>query len=111
MSGREKRPLPTHRARLMKPCLLALWLVTPAVMAADSVPERLSIEPPRTVLDGRRASAQLIATGYYADGAVRDLTYEAIWTSADPSIVAVSAGGRITPRGDGQTEVHARCGS
>jgi hypothetical protein len=80
-------------------------------MAADSPPERLSIEPPGTVLDGRRASAQLIATGYYADGAVRDLTLEASWTSADPTIVTVHPGGRIEPRGDGQTEVRARIGS
>jgi hypothetical protein len=91
--------------------LLAQLLVPAITIAADSLPERLLIEPPSTVLDGRRATAQLIATRYDADGAVRDLTHEAIWTSADPSIVTVLPDGRIEPRGDGRTEVRARIGS
>jgi hypothetical protein len=103
--------MPSRPARHTKSCLLALCLVPAATIAADSLPERLSIEPPSTVLDGRRATAQLIATGHYADGSVRDLTREVSWTSAGPSIVTVHPGGRIEPRGDGQTEVCARIGS
>ena len=91
--------------------LLGLCLAPAVAPAAESEPERLSIEPPGTVLDGRRAWAQLIATGYYADGAVRDLTHEGSWTSSDPAIVTVHPGGRIEPRGDGQAEVRVRIGS
>jgi hypothetical protein len=80
-------------------------------LATESALDRLSIEPPGTVLDGRRSSAQLIATGHYSDGAVRDLTHEGRWTSADPAIVIIHPGGRIEPRGDGQTEVGVRIGS
>ena len=47
--------------------LLALWLVTAGDHAAESVLDRLTIEPSSTVLDGGRASAQLIATGHYGD--------------------------------------------
>ena len=79
--------------------------------AAESAPDRLIIEPPDTVLDGRRSSAQLIATGHYGDGSVRDLTHEGSWTSSAPAILAVHPGGRIEPRGDGQAEVRVRLGS
>src|SRR4051794_5501778 len=100
------RPAPTARRNL-----LASSLAPAVTLATESAPDRLSIEPPDTVLDGRRASAQLIATGHYADGAVRDLTHEGSWTSSDPAVVTVQPGGRIEPRGDGQAEVSVRLGS
>ena len=90
--------------------LLALWLTSVAA-AADWVPGRLIVEPASTILDGRRARAQLIATGYGRDGAVGDLTQEARWTTSDPTIVAVHPGGQIESRGDGQAEVRARLGT
>ena len=68
-------------ARRSKWNLLVLWLATAVASAADSVPARLTIEPETTVLDGRRASAQLIATGFYGDGSERDLTHAVTWTS------------------------------
>jgi hypothetical protein len=102
----------SSRAALPATCyLLALSLVPAVTLAAESALDRLSIEPPGTVLDGRRSSAQLIATAHYSDGAVRDLTHEGHWTSADPAIVIVHPGGRIEPRGDGQTEVGVQIGS
>ncbi len=85
--------------------LLAFWLATAGAHAREPVLDRLSIEPTSTVLDGGRASAQLIATGQYGDGSVRDLTHAGAWTSTDPAIVVVHPGGRIEPRGDGQAEV------
>jgi hypothetical protein len=91
--------------------LLVLWLIMAGAHAGEPVLDRLTIEPASTVLDGRRASAQLIATGHYGDGSVRDLTHSGIWTSSDPAIVIVHPGGRIEPRGDGQAEVVVRTGS
>ena len=85
--------------------LVAWWIASAGAMAAESVPARLSIEPISTVLDGRRASAQLIATGAFSDSTVRDLTREGSWSSSDPAIVTVQPGGRIEPRGDGRAEV------
>jgi hypothetical protein len=93
------------------PWYVLLWCLAPALVQAEGpLPDRMSIEPPETVLDGRRDSAQLIVTGHYAGGSVRDLTHEVAWTTSDPSILAVGAGGRIEPRGDGQAEVSARLG-
>jgi Protein of unknown function (DUF1549) len=90
--------------------LFALWL-TAVAPAADWAPDRLIVEPAGTVLDGRRAQAQLIATGFGRDDAIGDLTQKAQWTTSDPTILAVHAGGRIEARGDGQAEVRARIGS
>jgi hypothetical protein len=91
--------------------VLAIWLAAGAATAAERAPDRLIIEPAGTVLEGRRASAQLIATGHGGDGSVRDLTQDVRWTTSDPAVVGVEPGGRIEPRGDGQAEVRARIGS
>jgi hypothetical protein len=101
----------SHQARRTTWSLLALWLAPALVLAAESAPDRLSIEPAEAVLDGRRASAQLIATGHDADGAARDLTREVRWTSSDPALVIVHPGGRIEPQGNGDAKVYARLGS
>ena len=89
---------------------LFAWSLTVAGAPAAEPTDRLSIEPPDTVLDGRRSSAQLIATGHYDDGTLRDLTHEGRWTSSDPAILTVHPGGRIEPRGDGQAEVRVASG-
>ena len=51
--------------------LFALSLTVAGAPAAEPALDRLTIEPPGTVLDGRRSSARLIATGHYDDGTVR----------------------------------------
>ena len=78
-------------------CLVGWWFSSAVALAAESVPAHLNIEPSCTILDGRRASAQLIATGSYTDDTVRDLTREGSWSSSDPAIVMVQPGGRIAP--------------
>jgi hypothetical protein len=98
-------------ARRLTGYLLVSWLATAVVSAAEPAPTRLTIEPGTTVLDGHRASAQLIATGNFDDGSTRDLTRDGTWTSCNPAIVSVDAGGRIEPRGDGEAEVRVRAGS
>lgn len=96
---------------------LSSWLVlgcclTPAgAQETASGPNRIVIEPTDTLLDGRRDSAQLIATGHFPGEATRDLTGPAEWSSSNPAIVAVLPGGRVEARGDGEAEVHARVGS
>ncbi|MDR3637702.1 MAG: DUF1549 and DUF1553 domain-containing protein [Isosphaeraceae bacterium] len=100
-------------ARLHLPvALLVITVLTGAAAPARAVElTSLTIEPGDTVLNGRRAAAQLIATGHYADGSLRDLTHVAEWGSAAPAVVAVEAGGYVTPHGDGRAEVVARFGS
>jgi hypothetical protein len=88
---------------------MVLALATGA--AADDAPRSLAAEPETTTLVGRRATAQLLATGTWADGGVRDLTRAVEWTSLDPAIATVSKTGRILPAADGTTTVVARSGS
>jgi hypothetical protein len=107
----ENRPMLTRPAHGAIWSLLAFWLAPALLFAAESTPDRISIDPPRTVLDGRRSSAQLIVTGHYADGTLRDLTHQSTWASSNPAIVIVDRGGRIEPTGDGNAEVVVRHGS
>ncbi|MCA9113759.1 MAG: DUF1549 domain-containing protein [Planctomycetaceae bacterium] len=73
-------------------------------------PREVSVEPRSIVLDGPRASRQLLVTGHYADGTLRDLTRLAEWQIADPAVFHVSAGGLVTGRGDGRAELRIRAG-
>lgn len=91
--------------------LLLIWLAPSFALAAEAAPDRVTIEPSELVLNGRRDSAQLIATVHRADGTLLDLTHDADWVSSDPAIVAVTRGGRIEPRGDGNAEIRVRYGS
>jgi hypothetical protein len=90
--------------------LLALSLGAD-VPAKDAEPLSLSIEPGVSALVGPRATAQLVATGRYADGSLRDLTHVAEWASAAREVVAVEPGGFVSARRDGRAEVVARAGS
>src|SRR5688500_2629504 len=38
-------------------------------------PKSLQVQPDKLILDGPRSTAQLVVTGVYADGTVRDLTH------------------------------------
>lgn len=74
-------------------------------------PTSVEISPGDSLMVGRRASRQLIATATYADGTQRDLTRALEWTSLDRNIAEVSQTGRVVPRGDGQVAIMARGGS
>lgn len=88
---------------------MALCL-SPSARAADE-PTSLAIEPGKTELLGSRATAQVLATGTWADGSLRDLTRAVEWVSLDPAIAKVSNRGRVIPAGDGETIIVARLGS
>src|SRR5262245_442833 len=98
----EKRSMSSRLASLATWCVVVFALGPASAFGAESAPADLKIEPPDTVLDGKRASAQLIVTGSCRDGTLRDLSREGSWTSSDPGIAIVHPGGRIEPRGDGE---------
>ncbi len=62
-------------------------------------------------LIGRRATQQLIATAYAADGSVRDATRSVEWVSLEPAVAVVSSKGRVIPKGNGKARIVARLGS
>ncbi|HEU5117919.1 MAG TPA: DUF1549 domain-containing protein, partial [Isosphaeraceae bacterium] len=71
-------------------------------------PEKVAIEPATAALSGRRATAQLILTGHYSDGTLRDLTRAVEWVSLNPEIATVSAKGQVLPVADGEATIVAR---
>ncbi len=57
---------------------------------ADSGNGVLSILPGQSTLNGRRATAQLVATARGADGMVQDQTRSVEWISSNPSVAVVT---------------------
>src|SRR5438445_13545150 len=93
---------PATRSRFCRPLLLAgaaLFLFLPATSLRAAVPTKpaerakligqpaaLIVEPATLTLSGPRATQQLVVTGRYADGSLRDLT-PLCDISADPVVV------------------------
>lgn len=92
-------------------CLAATARGADDPSALLGAPKSVVVEPAESILSGRRATAQLIATGAYDDESVRDLTRVLEWVSLDPAIATVSAKGRVSPIADGSVTIVARRGS
>lgn len=71
-------------------------------------PVKLVIEPDQLVLSGARSARQLLATGHYADGTVRDLTRSVRFESSDEKLAHVGEDGVVVPKGDGKVRITAR---
>src|SRR5271157_2508709 len=76
--------------------------------ALIGTPTSVAIGPESPPLRGRHSTRQMIATGRYADGSVRDLTRLLFWTSLDPAVATVSDRGQVFPRGNGTATIVAR---
>lgn len=92
--------------RLMLLCFGAL-LVPSAVVAADA-PARIDVHPLKVMLGSKRATAQLVVTGHFADGETRDLTRDATFTPS--SAVVEVRDGRALPKKDGKAEIAVAVG-
>lgn len=111
---------PLRTIRIAVPSLICLVLVLAphgdALRAAEPVsaaptaaaPSDIQLFPPSVQLTGGRARQQLLVTRTLPDGRSLDITRQATFEVADPSIVAIASGGVVTPRGDGQTEIRVR---
>ncbi|WP_169975549.1 DUF1549 domain-containing protein [Tautonia rosea] len=106
------RPIPpTHQWLQVALAILLLMLASSSVIADEQeAPLRLSIEPASLHLDGARSEAQLIVSGHFADGSVRDLTAKAALEPTERSVVGVDRAGLLRPRSDGRSEIIARVG-
>src|SRR5262245_32459554 len=67
---------------------------TPEIPAAATVIE--VVVSGKTQLSVIGETTQLTATGMFSDGSQRGITGEALWTSSDPSVLAVSVTGLVT---------------
>jgi hypothetical protein len=59
------------------------------------------------VLHGRDARQQLVVTGRYASGELRDFTSQVKYEVASPGVCSIDATGLVTPASDGKTVVKA----
>ena len=82
--------------------------VAAAEIAAASTPVRLDIVPAQIEVAGQRGAQQVLVSGYYADGTVRDLTRRATWEATPQPIVAVNALGRVVGKKNGAGELLIR---
>ena len=77
-----------------------------AISAAAAGDSALQITPSEFQLLGPRSSQRMIVTQSPNSEAVRDISFEAKLTTADPAIAAIQ-NGVIVPVGNGSTEIHA----
>jgi hypothetical protein len=72
-------------------------------------PAALIVQPEAITLQGPRAMQQIVVSGRYADGTVRDLTPFCDLTF-ESTLAEIKAGGLIVPRKDGTTVLTAKAG-
>jgi hypothetical protein len=100
-------------------CAAALVMLTGLVVARaeESAPGTIEIGQPTKIevfpsvvkLGGPRSKAQVVVTGRYADGSVRDLTQATQFASTDSAVAAID-GGVAAPRQDGKAQIVAVVG-
>jgi len=89
-----------------KPAVAAPGLGDPGALISLTVqagPE----EAPMTVLRGGDARQQLVVTGNYSSGQVRDLTRDVVYTPKPSGIVEIDSTGMVTPLADGEVTIQA----
>ncbi|MFO0927899.1 MAG: DUF1553 domain-containing protein [Gemmataceae bacterium] len=73
-------------------------------------PVEVSVLPPAVQLAGRRARQQLVVTGKYADGSVRDLTPACDYACETADLVTVDETGFVTARKNGTSALVVKAG-
>jgi hypothetical protein len=105
----------THRlvltSLLLSLTALQAWAASPAEAVVIGQPVALQVQPESIKLCGRHAYQQLIVTGSYAEGRVRDLTGLCRMRSESADIAAVDETGLVTPKKNGQTAILIKAGS
>ncbi len=103
---------------------LAAALIPLASLANASVPETpaerqalvgqpttVKVLPERILLNGSRAAQQVVVTGHYAGGVIRDLTPLVEFTAVNPALVTLSPGGYLQARANGTTQLLIKAGT
>ncbi len=96
--------------------LFVAAIMASAVIATPDTPQSLFIETGRAqngtvTLAGRDAMRQIIVTGKYATGQLRDLTRDVKFTTNPPGIIQIDPTGLVTPLKEGQATIAASSGS
>jgi Protein of unknown function (DUF1553)/Protein of unknown function (DUF1549)/Bacterial Ig-like domain (group 2) len=90
--------------------LMLAWLTKGASYDAPGQARlrKLSVYPPEYRLTGAGNTLQLVATGEYSDGSVRDLTRTVRYSSNEAAIASVSSSGSVRAEMAGETAIMAR---
>src|SRR5262245_50091244 len=98
-------------------CLVAMLPATAAVPTKPSVraevrgdPIALQVQPASVDLNGPRAMQQIVVSGRYADGSVRDLTPFCELSLDADNVVNLGALGFLLPKGNGTTNIVVKAG-
>lgn len=91
-----------------QPIVAASSVETDERVSAIGMPVSIEIEPETITLSGPRAGQQILVTGRYADGSVRDLTHDCQWLPASPDLLKVTATGFVTGHADGSSHLQVR---
>ncbi len=97
--------------------LLALTSTVPAAAPTDEEkaavigqPTALVVQPATITLNGPRAMQQIVVSGQYPDGTVRDLTPFCQFSAEAADIIDIAAGGFLTAKKDGTTNLVIKAG-
>jgi hypothetical protein len=71
----------------------------------------LQVQPAAIILDGPRARQQVVVTGRYADGTVRDLTAFCELSCEAADLVGIEAGGFLAPKKSGSSALVVKAGA
>lgn len=95
---------------LALPGLAAVPADPQARAALVGSPTEVTVQPAVVQLVGPRARQQLVVTGRYADGSVRDLTPVCGYSCEAPGLVTVDATGYLTARKNGASALLVQAG-
>lgn len=73
-------------------------------------PVALQVQPEHVHLNGPRSTQQLLVTGRYADGSLRDLTGVCTWKIADNQLIEITPRGSLSGAADGKTDLMIEVG-
>lgn len=92
--------------------LPALLLAVPALAFAPIAdePAELTVQPAAVTLTGPRDACQLVVTGRYADGSIRDLTHAVTVATDRPGVVAAGDGLFLRGTADGSATITLTAG-
>jgi len=86
-----------------RPLLASLPVDATSRRAVVGQPVSLQVYPRSILLSGSRATCQILVSGRYADGSLRDLTEFCRWDAGEEAMVAVDETGLVEGRRDGAT--------
>ncbi len=88
----------------MRTLVLAL-LIQVSLIASTHKLVSIQAEPSQILLDGRASAQQILVTGTYSDGSLRDLTSQSSYKSSAAKTAAVSSQGIVTSLSDGKATI------